>query len=131
MTPAATAADPNRDERHALVHEALSNQQAGGTPVDYDALAKEHPDLVEEIRQLLAVGHMIEFARAETIAHPKMQPSTIHLPSTFGDYELLEEISAAAAWGLCICGREKPDRHVALKMIRARHSRHGRRFGPL
>src|SRR5687767_2970441 len=91
----ATSAAIDRDQRLALVLDALMKQHG---PIDWSVVAREHADLVDEIKQLLAVGQMIDFVKqngsnASTVAYPgPASASRVQLPSTFGGYELLEEI---------------------------------------
>ena len=124
MTLAASPTDQTRDDRLAIVLDALSKQQAGGTPIDWDAVGREHPDLVAEIKQLLAVGQMIDFVKLKptnvtTIASPgSIGPMSLaKLPSTFGDYELLEEIGRGGMGVVYKAWDNTLQRHVALKMI--------------
>src|SRR5438876_6923195 len=100
MTHAATSTEPTRDDRLAIVLDALLKQQAAGQSIDYDAVGREHPDLVAEIKQLLTVGQMIDFVRntptmtqslAGSASDGGMSPS-LALPANFGEYDLLEEI---------------------------------------
>src|SRR5436305_984963 len=91
--------EKDRDERLAVVLDALLKEQGAGTPIDFAAVGRQHPDLVNEIKQLLAVGQMIDFVKskptnAATLSQPGATVSSTFasLPSTFGHYELLEEI---------------------------------------
>ena len=50
----------DREERLAAVLDVLAAQRQAGQAVDWVALRNEHPDLIDEIRQLLAVGQIVE-----------------------------------------------------------------------
>ena len=124
MTLAASPADRTRDDRLAIVLDSLLKQQAAGRPIDYDAVARDHPDLVAEIKQLLTVGQLIDFVKlrasnAPTIAQPG--PATAgtitQLPSTFGDYVLVQEIGRGGMGVVYKAWDKTLQRHVALKMI--------------
>src|SRR5437773_10137248 len=120
MTLAASPAGKTRDDRLAIVLDALLKQQAAGQPIDYDALAHEHPDLVAEIKQLLAVGQMIDFVKSTptiTQTSPAPSVSITQLPAMFGDYELLEEIGRGGMGVVYKAWDKTLQRHVALKMI--------------
>ncbi len=124
MTLAASPTEKTRDDRLAIVLDALQKQQAAGKPIDFDALGREHPDLVDEIKQLLAVGQMIDFVNlkstnATTIGQPgpHVPANTVQLPSSFGAYELLEEIGRGGMGIVYKAWDKTLERHVALKMI--------------
>ena len=124
MTLAASPAEKTRDDRLAIVLDALLKQQAAGASVDFADVGRQHPDLVDEIKQLLAVGQMIDFVKSsptKTTTLPNAGPSApnnfIQLPSTFGDYELLAEIGRGGMGIVYKAWDKKLQRHVALKMI--------------
>ena len=115
----------------------FTKQQAAGTPIDWTLVGVEHPDLVDEIKQLLAVGQMIDFVRlSPTIsATPRSDPSApfsrIQLPCTFAGYELL-----AGDWPRRHGGRLQGVGQAAAAACRpqddpARRSCDGRRSGPI
>lgn len=124
MASSAPVSEHDRDERLALVLDALAKQQAKGIRIDYDVVAREHPDLVDEIRQLLAVGQMIDFGKAaptvgSTLPHPGTPVATTFqkLPTMFGQYELQEEIGRGGMGVVYKAFDKRLNRHVALKMI--------------
>jgi serine/threonine protein kinase len=124
MTIAATSTEPTRDDRLAIVLDALLKQQAAGQSINYDTVGREHPDLVVEIKQLLTVGQMIDFVKLQTsgvvtLAEPSPLPASNigQLPSTFGEYELLEEIGRGGMGIVYKAWDKTLNRHVALKMI--------------
>src|SRR5581483_4077267 len=87
--------DLPHDERLARALEDALRRQAAGEPVDLDTLGKEQPDLVEELRQLLAVGQVLDFAQASDPRRTLPQTTAGDsgaLPRTLGDYELIEEL---------------------------------------
>src|SRR5262249_57284747 len=101
-----------RDERLARVLEELSRRKQRGEAPDLDALARQHPDLIDEIRQLLAVAQFADaLGRAEANTSPYGQAppagSAATLPRAFGDYELLEELRRGGL-GLVYKAWEKP-----------------------
>ena len=118
MTPHAPAQE--RDDRLVVVLDGLLKQQATGTPIDFEAVGRDHPDLVDEIRQLLAVGQMVEFAKqAPTVAHTPHTAlaSALKLACAFGDFELQSEIGRGGMRIVYKAWDKKLKRHVALKMI--------------
>src|SRR4051794_15905381 len=88
----------DREERLAAVLDSLAARQQAGQAVDWIALQQAHPDLVDEIRQLLAVGQIVEglmkSSGATTIALRKSSAPTpsAPLPRPFDRFELVEEL---------------------------------------
>src|ERR1043165_8588567 len=116
-----TAADTSRDDRLAIALDSLMRNQAAGKPIDIDAIEREHPDLADELKQLLAVGRIVDFVKVHssiTAPTPKQTlSSTINLPSTFGPYELIEEIGRGGMGIVYKAWEPSLQRHVAIKMI--------------
>jgi serine/threonine-protein kinase len=122
MTPdAATGAE--RDERLARVFEELTAQQRRGVRPDLDAAARQHPDLIDELRELLNIAQLADIARAipgtqstlgraDTDGRP-----TASLPRSFDGYELREEVGRGAMGVVYKAWEPSLQRFVALKMI--------------
>jgi serine/threonine-protein kinase len=110
----------DRDERLARLLDELTQQARAGRPPDLDVVARQHPDLADELRELWpAVQIADELAgpaldSRATLAPPSAPASP---PRTLGDYEIVEEIGRGGM-GVVYKARQKSlDRLVALKMV--------------
>jgi serine/threonine-protein kinase len=114
-----------RDERLAALLGELTEAKRRGT-ADVDALARQHPDLGDELRALwVAVQLAEEFAPARPA-----EPSTLlqaaaparsgagALPRAFGDFTLLEEVGRGGMGVVYRARQTSLHRTVALKVIR-------------
>src|SRR5262245_25439619 len=84
-----------RDERLAQLLTQLSEAARRGERADLEAMARAHPELAPELRELWAtVQYAEQFVPASgAMREPPAAPSpTRSLPRAFGDYELLEEV---------------------------------------
>src|SRR5438270_3575983 len=114
--------DTPLDERLAQALENLLQQQAQGQPIDFDAVARQHPDLAAELKQLLAVGQFVAgMAGSRNAAAATAAPSTGSepepLPRALGSYQLVEEIGRGAMGVVYKAWDCELKRFVALKMI--------------
>ena len=108
----------SHDERLALALEEVLKQ---GPRVDLDAISEQHPDLADELKQLLVVGQFVDgLARVPdpnaTVPKPAIT-TTGPLPRSFGAYELVEEIGRGAMGVVYKAWDKGLKRFVALKMI--------------
>ncbi len=123
MSPILGKVEVPRDERLARVLEEVNCQRRNGQAVNLDVLAQQHPDLIDELRQLLAV---VQFAdacafpepngAATVVQPPSLAPSS-PLPRPFGAYELLEELGRGGMGVVYKAWEKSLQRLVALKMI--------------
>jgi len=129
----ALQSDSAHDELLAKLLANLSEQLRGGQQPDFDAVAKQHPELTAELRELWAVAQVAqECGRSSsesnaTIELPRqpgvrtavpgggMQPASV--PRLFGDYEILEEIGRGGMGVVFKARQQSLNRTVALKMI--------------
>ena len=114
----------DRDERLAAVLEESARRHSAGQPIDWSALCRDHADLADELRQLLAVGDVVQglanSGAAATMSHPSNRSrlaASLPLPCPFGEFELQEELGRGGMGLVYKAWDGKLQRHVALKMI--------------
>src|SRR5438046_9546516 len=89
MTP--NAAD--RDDRLAALLNDLTRRQRLGQAPDLDPIARQHPDLADELRQLWAAAQMADALARPAPTLPAGPPAPdSEPPRLFGDYELIREL---------------------------------------
>ena len=107
-----------------LIARLSDDLRAGRTPT-IDQLARENPDLSDELRELWAIAQVAEVARPsrQTLAFQSNDtaPTPASLPRTFGEFELLEEIGRGGMGVVYRAYQKSLDRTVAIKMVREAH----------
>ena len=127
---------PDQEERLALLLETLSDGVREDSGGDVEAMAREHPDLAGQLRELYAAMRITDaVAERSTIlsagGHPPhfdgdatlpsvaegAAPGVLSLPASFGDYDLLEEIGRGGMGVVYRARQRSLDRVVAVKML--------------
>jgi serine/threonine-protein kinase len=125
LDPARPETETARDELLARLLSELTEQLRSGQTPDVESVARQHPDLARELRQLWAAAQIAEalakpgLHTQTTIAVPAAQPPipTGPLPRRFANYELLEELGRGGMGVVYRAKQRDPERIVALKMI--------------
>ena len=132
----------DRDERLAELLAGL----AAGRGNSIEALARQHPDLAEELRELWAVAQFADLARGMRLDAPSLSVSpdglhpspdaptgsfpsshtveaepAVRLPRDFGDYQLRAELGRGGMGVVYQAYQRSLNRIVALKMVREAH----------
>ncbi len=128
------AASSERDVRLAGLLGELTEKARHGQPIDVEIIARAHPDLAVELRELwAAVQFAEEFTRprkqdketgrhgdkerASSVSVSPCLPVSLSDARSFGDFELLEEIGRGGMGVVYRAWQKSLNRVVALKMI--------------
>ena len=114
-----SASDP-QDEQLAMILAEATDRAMRGEFVDIDSYCEDNPAIATELRQLFATSCVADLAGGKTATFPR-QPSrttdVLELPTTFGDYQLLEEIGRGGMGVVYKAEQTSLNRIVAIKMI--------------
>jgi serine/threonine-protein kinase len=110
----------DRDERLARLLAELTDQHHHGKAIDLDSVARAHPDLADELRELWGTVLFTEALAPSdqpTLPLPSSNPATPP-PHTLGDYDLLEPIGQGGMGVVYKALQRTANRIVALKTMR-------------
>jgi serine/threonine-protein kinase len=113
----------DREQRLANILAELTDAVCRGEIVDFDSVCQSHPDLAVELRTLwgaILVTDTAGAARDEGLIDSDPSRSrwkSLKLPTTIGDYQLIEEIGRGGMGVVFRARQISLDREVAVKMI--------------
>ncbi len=115
----------SRDQQLADLLAEMTDAVCRGEIINFNAICDAHPDLASELRQLwgaVLVTDTAGSAMDERIGEDDGQVSagrwkSLTLPTTIGDYELLDEIGRGGMGVVFRARQISLDREVAVKMI--------------
>ena len=127
MTAKSGESQDERDQRLADLLAELTDSVCRGEVVDFDSVCQQHTDLADDLRLLWGAILVADTAGAITDERPAIEQTIgddsssrrqgLQLPTTVGDYELIEEIGRG---GMGVVFRSRQislNREVAIKMI--------------
>jgi serine/threonine-protein kinase len=111
----------DRDERLAQLLTELTEQRRQGRSIDREAVARDHPDLADELSGLWSAVELVERFGASTPTQPHLPPASenLPLPRSFGEFVLLEELGSGGMGVVYKARQLSPERLVALKLALA------------
>ena len=116
-------AEQDAEQRLANLLSELTDAICQGQEVDFDRVCRQHPDLADELRQLWGAVLVTDTAGSSANQVPRQAgDDTNHLrrltlPTTIGDYELIEEVGRGGMGVVFRARQISLDREVAVKMI--------------
>ena len=122
MSQALPAKDSDRDQRLANVLAEAADAVCRGDLIDFNSLVRAHPDLADELKRLFGTMLVTDTAGAVldelvTTSGTASRLRSLSLPTTLGDYELIEEIGRGGMGVVFRARQISLDRTVAVKMI--------------
>jgi serine/threonine-protein kinase len=132
VSPSPSAAPDPASDSASSDHEALLAELLGrladraqqGEIVDIDEVARQHPQLADELRELWGAVMLADAVGTQVATSPSAEfeavdePSyTMELPCQLGDYELLEELGRGGMGVVYRAHQKSLSREVAVKLV--------------